>query len=160
MKHLMKQTILSFCACLGFASAANAQQSCYKRKELKSPEPYSIEFSEAYDLEAVESNGNWYTQVQAGRAFGCVIFAVSETQGKLKGRYQSVSASRLNSVCEGKQDYVFTQFADKDGKQTFRLQCEYPVYEDQLPQPFAPSFSQASQLDFEKGKKRTTKVFK
>lgn len=133
-------------------------QSCYTPQEVEAPAAYSIKFNDAFALQPVKSNNNWYAQVQAGRAFGCVIFAVEQTEGVLKGTYKAVSASRLNSVCEGKQDYVFTQFANEEGRRTFRLQCEYPVYEDNLPQPFAPTFEQAAKINFSNSADRSVEV--
>lgn len=160
MKGLMNMILVNFIAGLVLTSTAYAQSSCYNTVELAAPAAYSIEFGEDFQLNPIKSNGNWYSQVQAGRAFGCVIFAVKQTNGVLKGAYKAVSAQRLNSTCEGKQDYVYTQFVDSNGRRTFRLQCEYAVYEDNLPQPFAPTFEQAAKIEFDKGQKRSTKVVK
>ena len=126
----------------------HAKSSCYEVKALSSIEPYSLSFSEGTALIPIKSNGNYYMRVQAGREFGCVVFAGSWTKGVLKGAYKAVEAERLVSKCEGKKDYVYTQFVDQDNKKIFRLQCEKAVYEDQLPEPFSPNIEQVKKIDF------------
>ncbi len=157
MKKMISKFLLVVLGGLTLQVQAFAQ-SCYTPQAIEAPEAYSIQFNDAFPLQPVKSNNNWYAQVQAGRAFGCVIFAVEQTEGVLKGTYKAVSASRLNSICEGKQDYVFTQFANEEGRRTFRLQCEYPVFEDNLPQPFAPTFEQAAKINFSNGVDRSVEV--
>ncbi len=133
--------------------------SCYIRKNLgELDEQYTITFEKAIKLLPVKSNENYYAQFQAGRDFGCVLFAVKYTEGELKGTFKARDAQHLVSTCEGKQDYIYTQFENADGKGTFRLQCEKAVYEDQLPKAFAPTFDDVQKIDFDKKGKGTTKV--
>ncbi len=86
--------------------------------------------------------------MQAGKEFGCVIFAHSSVNGELTGTYTASSMERGVSLCETKPDYVFTQFKNAEGRRVFRLQCELPVFEDQLPQPFAPDLENAKKIRF------------
>lgn len=120
--------------------------SCYVKKDLSVlSNPYSIMFNQEMSLIPIQSNNNYYIRLQAGRYFGCVIFSKDSV---LKGVYSSAQKERLNSVCEGKKDYEYTQFVDESGRPTFRLQCDRPVFEDQLPRPFSPGYSDARKIIF------------
>lgn len=126
----------------------------------KLKEKYSVTFKKPLKLSPNTTNKNFHGHFQAGRKYGCVVFATHYTKGELKGTYVAKNAQQWVSTCPGKNDYIYTQFYDKDGWATFRLQCEKAVYEDQLPQPFAPTFDDIDELDFDNkdGVKKTTKI--
>lgn len=119
---------------------------------------YSLNFNESYKLYPVPDKKTFYVQVQAGREFGCVMFGAPWTAGKLEGYFKAVEVEHLVSICEGTKDYIYTQFYDRKGKKMFRLQCDHPVYEDQLPQPFSPTYEQVKKIRFNGNEKSTVTV--